>query len=744
MFSRLLAQLFIFVFIVSSVLAQTEASKEVNSKYRDVARNVQRFLHQSHFSRLKLEDIRNDEWIKNYMRSYDFNHMYFYEKDLKEFKSNFDKDLSVKLAQGDISAGFFIYESFIKRLDDRMNWIEARLKKPFDFSSDQYFETDRSESDWPKTGEEADDLWERRLKFDLLQERISSLDNKDKNKKDKESPEELVLKRYKRIQKAYTDYEDEDVVQDYLTSLTRIFDPHSQYMGPSLLEDFSIAMKLELFGIGAVLSMENDYCTVRKIINGGPADINGRLQVNDKIIGVAQGNKAFTDVVGMRLRNAVKLIRGEKDTVVRLKVLPGDDADSTSQKEITIVRDKINLEESLASAEVLDLEIAGTKRKFGILELPSFYGDISSDGDGLFSSRKQEEHTSTDDVILLLKELNKQKIDGLILDLRKNGGGFLSEAVKLVGLFIDTGPVVQIKNSVGTVNVLRDQDSGTTYSGPLIILTSKESASASEICAGALQNYGRALVVGDSSTHGKGTVQAVLEQDRWVRRIEGKQPKAGALKLTIQKFYLPNGHSTQVKGVEPDIKLPSLRDHLELGEAHLPHSLPWDEIGAARYKPVNRVSNMLIKQLQDRSQQRISSSPDFQFRLKEIVRLKKKIDEKKVSLNESSRIEEYEQNKSIREEQKNAIKLAVKDFKPSLKTIKLSKGKDGMATRIIDGVDEEEDEIELSDEYEDEDAEWAKVGRHARDLHLRETINILHDFLKLKASQPTALTAQKE
>ena len=747
MFSRPLVLLLVIFLLGPSVYAEESAGWNIDKKYRTIAKLVPTFLQRTHYSQEQLNQAHNEEWLSNYMRGFDYNHSFFYQKDFEQLMQLHGKDLTTKLMTGNIDPAFNVFDLFKIRLEARVQWIEKRLKEPFDFSTDEYFETDRTEVPWPKSESEADELWQRRLKYDLLQERLVRMELEEKRKEreakgeegeeenkkateQKETPEEKVLKRYQNIFETYSDFEDEEIMQAYLSALTSVYDPHSQYLGPSQLDDFSIAMKLELFGIGAVLTQENQYCTVKEIISGGPADLDGRLQVNDRIIGVGQGSKEYADVVGMRLRKAVQLIRGPKDTIVRLKVVPADLPDAI--KEITIVRNKIDLKEAQAKAEVLEIEYgSGTKRKLGLIELPSFYGDISSSGPSSSKSR-----STSKDVELLIKRLKEEKIEGLVLDLRKNGGGLLSEAVNLVGLFIDKGPVVQVRSAEGHKDVLKDTDSGAIYGGPLIVLTNRESASASEICAGALQNYQRALVVGDSSTHGKGTVQAVIELDRWMERGFGKAKiKAGALKLTMQKFYLPNGDSTQNRGVPSHISLPSVNDHLEIGESHLPHSLPWDQTTSVSYKRLNYIDNDLIKQLTELSKQRISSSSDYQFLLKDIERVSKRVKEKRVSLNEEKRLNELKEDKQRRKARKEAIKTAVKDFKVKVLSITL----DNLEGEYIDSLkDKNENKRE-----EDESNDYEELGIHAADLHLRETFRIMNDMLRLRAGDSDMITAQK-
>lgn len=674
---------------------------------------IAQLLQQYHFTKQNLNEKKAAQWIEAYMQTLDYNHQIFLQSDRDEFIKTYSPDLISRTMKCDARPAFEIFERFIQRLDARMTWVQKRFQEPFNFTKDEVFEIDRSKVPWPANMEEADTLWERRLKFDLLQQKLSSKTNKEK-------PLTTVTKRYERFRRTAQDYDVEDLIQTYLSSLASLYDPHSQYMSPSTLEDFSIGMKLALVGIGAVLSSEDGYCTIREVIPGGPADLDKRLKVNDKIVAVAQNNSAFVDVIDMKLRNIVKLIRGEKNTIVRLKVIPANSTDLAAEKEISIKRDKIQLIAQQASAQILEQKQEdGTTWRIGLIDLPSFYGDVESEE----QPGNEGPHSTTKDVALLIEKLKAEHIDGLILDLRRNGGGLLDEAISLTGLFIDKGPVVQIKDRNESVKIRGNETSGMLYGGPLVVLTSRQSASASEILAGALQNYNRAIIIGDKSTHGKGTVQAVVELGKFLQPANNQNVAAGAIKLTIQKFYLPNGHSTQNRGVIPDINLPSLNDYLKIGEADFPHALPWDEISSARFKPTPMGPPNLLEYLRQKTHDRIASSKVFQLLQTDIQLLKERVEKNAISLNESKRLEEKHTEETRKKEWKELDKEVA--FNPQKLPRWITKQEPGKPLTI----DLSKDSRTQPKENRDEDEEPAVF---TSDFYLKETLQIMSDWLSLR------------
>ncbi|GAB4248897.1 MAG: carboxy terminal-processing peptidase [Candidatus Methylacidiphilales bacterium] len=709
---------------------------------------VAQLLEQEHYAQHPIDTKTTREWITSYLHALDYPRLYFLQSDVDEFVNQFGPTVGPGIKQGDLQPAHVMYQRFQQRLKERHDWMEKRFKQPFDFSLKPEtaegerpattYNPDRSKASWPVSEKEADRLWDARLRFELLADIL--------NDKSLEEAIAEVKKRYERNFKFLNELEEEDIVQHYLSALTSVFDPHSQYLSPSTLEDFEISMRLSLFGIGAVLTTEDGYCMIKEIVPGGPADLDKRLKENDKIVAVAQGDGPFTDIIGMKLRNAVKLIRGEKGTTVRLLVIPADAPDPSVREEIRLVRDKIDLSASRARGEIVQTQLpsprpqkageeeADSTLKIGLIEISSFYGDSQSEPvPGADAPR-----SVSADVADLIEQMKAQGIDGLIIDLRRNGGGLLDEAVRLTGLFIDYAPVVQVKDRRNRVKILPDSPKNhpkPIYDGPLLILTSRLSASASEIFAGALQNYGRALIVGDSSTHGKGTVQAVIQLGRFIRsggRLDQEPPNAGAVKLTIQQFYLPDGSSTQNRGVVPDITLPSPNDYLDLGESNLPHALPWSRIRpASGFQPLARQAG-IIDLLRQNSEKRIATLPEYKHLLRDIEEVRARVKDRSVSLIQSQRLQEKEQKKSQREQRK-ADESARAAEAPSSIPIFLTGTSE---------ADRKKPHRDLLNESEGEDANEPEPNKLISDYHLIETIRILTDLVELKGSKGGAVAVK--
>ena len=491
---------------------------------------------------------------------------------------------------------------------------------------------------------EAWQRWRKRIKYDLL-----VLKADDDGIEGKEAIDKLK-RRYHSFAKRMHQTSNADLLEMYLTSLTSAYDPHTSYMSDETLENFNIAMRLKLEGIGASLQSEDGMTVVRKVIPGGAADKDGRLKAEDKIVGVGQGKDGeLVDVVDMKLSEVVKLIRGHKGSLVRLQVVS---VDSPKRKMIDIVRAKIELTDEEAQSEVLEVgqKPGGKPYKVGVINLPSFYLDM----DG--ARRMLPDYKSTTrDVRRILDGFRAQEVDAVVLDLRRNGGGSLTEAINLTGLFIDQGPVVQVKGPDGHVQAY-DDEPGTAWNGPLVVLTSKFSASASEILAGAIQDYGRGLIVGDRATHGKGTVQSLLNLGNELFRIPNAQPM-GALKVTMQQFYRPNGDSTQNRGVLADVQLPSLTTHLDVGEADLDYPVAFDHVDPARFNRLGQVNKPICDQLQDLSAKRCQGSEDFQKVVRNIQRYKEQKDRKYVTLNEKKFLAERAELNADKEEKKKIEEL---------------------------------------------------------------------------------------
>ena len=650
--------------------------------------------------------------IHDFMANLDPQRLFYLATDQEVFTERYSPGLYYNLRTlGKLDAPFDIYVMFEKRVDQRVTWIFDELKKDFDFSAHESYPYDRSKGVWPATKAEADDLWRRRLKFELLQEII--------NKKTPEEARQTVRKHYERMLKNLADIETNDVTEMFLTCLAGLYDPHSSYLSPESFEDFGIQMRLSLVGIGALLGFEDNECVVKELIPGGPADLGKQLHPNDKIIAVAADNGEPIDVIGMKLRKVVELIRGHKDTKVKLTVIPAGVIDGSVRKEITIVRDVVKLNSARARAAIYQVPgSSGETVPMGVITLPSFYG-LSDEEENPGS---EERTSATKDVAELINRLDAAGIKALVLDLRNNGGGLLSEAIDLTGLFINKGPVVQVKSVTGEIQVDRDEDTQIRYTGPLAVLVSRFSASASEIVAGALQNYGRAIIIGDQSTHGKGSVQTIVEMKNISRLLAHLPDKTGAARLTIQKFYLPNGASTQTKGVIPDIVLPSIDEYMQVGESNLPHALIWDEIPSTTFngRPLDQ---KILAPLRAGSQSRLENLEEFAYLKKNIDWFKEKQARKDISLNLDDRLRQKEIDdafKKAMEAEKGT--LAKNDFPFTEITIVPPPPKPVKAEKKADDAGAAEDDLLGTDE---------DPGVVKMDIPLRESLRVLSDTLAL-------------
>ncbi|MCZ6671970.1 MAG: carboxy terminal-processing peptidase [Verrucomicrobia bacterium] len=709
----------VFLLLAGGSLFLQAREFEYTQAMKKEAQTVVFLLENFHYSQKFINQPQAVELLEGFMEELDYNHVFFLKIDRDEMVNKYASRLERSLRRGELTAAYEIYDRYEERVLARIDWVLNRLDQEFDFSTEAEYIVDREEFPWIAATGLADELWENRLKYELLFDLL--------NEEEEIDAVDTVKKRYKRLQKNLLDLESVDVQEIFLTTLTHMFDPHSTFLSSDTLEDFSISMSLSLVGIGAILVQEDGFCTIRELIPGGPADLDGRIRPGDKIVFVAQeGGGDPVDVIDMKLRKIVKMIRGEKSTTVYLTVIPADAADPSIREVIDIVRDEVKITASRASASVFQLpDNVGKNFPVGVIELPSFYGDLSiNEGDSPPTS-------TTKDVEELIGKLEEEGIQGLVLDLRRNGGGLLTEAIDLTGLFIKSGPVVQVRNSRGFIRRDWDRDEKIAYNGPLIVLVSRFSASASEIVAGALQYYDRALIVGDKSTHGKGTVQAVFEIDRLASPSFFNDQPTGAAKLTIQKFYLPNGKSTQNKGVIADIALPSINEFLPIGEADLDHAMPWDEI-----KPVNwsrRTSELSLKldpideplksRLTSLSEIRQSELAEFSWLRESIDFFKEKQELKSYSLNLEKRQRQKEVDKAFRDELEARQTELEKDFFPSVK-VTLSEVEEGTPTEeiIIDNLEATPDNPTADDVSALED-------ESSLDIHLRESLRILSDWI---------------
>ena len=595
--------------------------------------SVGKLLQEGHYSRKKLDDSVSRQLLKNYVEALDYNRLFFTQRDIDQFTAKYSTTLDDDISLGNPEPAFLIYNAYKKRVEDRVLKVKDLLKDKYEFTSERTLEINRQKAPWPKDDADADRLWRDRVEGEMLQETLSKLKV--------DPPLKVLTRRYDQLLRNLREQTRDDVVKIFLSVLSQTYDPHSEYMSRSELENFTINMKLSLVGIGAVLHSEEGYAKIMELVVGGPASKDGRLKVGDRVTAVSQGQKEFVDAVDMKLDKVVEMIRGKKNSIVRLQVIPAIATDPSMRKIVEITRDEIKLKDQEAKAEIVERSMPdGSLQRLGWITLPSFYADMEQSG-------SEDAKSTTRDVRALLTRLKAEGITGLVMDLRRDGGGSLDEAVKLTGLFIKKGPVVQSKDATGAIHVSRDRDSSVAYDGPMLVLTNRLSASASEIFAAALQDYNRAVIVGDSNTFGKGTVQTMLEIGRYASILGKGGTEAGALKLTIQKFYRIAGGSTQLQGVASDIKLPSLFDQAEIGESSLKGPLPYDTVDPV---PFDRWERPLNKgELLKRSAVRVSADPEFGYIIEDLDRIKKRMTENTISLNEKLRRAELDDDKSRRE-----------------------------------------------------------------------------------------------
>ncbi|RBP69626.1 carboxy terminal-processing peptidase [Marinobacter nauticus] len=584
---------------------------------------IARQLQFTHFRNLGISDELSGDVFDAYLNYLDSQRIYLTQEDIDAL-SRVKKHLGSALKTGQLQPGFDIYNLVQQRVIERLKFALGLIDngiEQLDFAADDRIRVDRSEAPWEANQAALDELWTKRIKNAVLAQRLNGADD--------EAIEETLRRRYEgQLKRAYQ-ARSEDAFQAYMNAFTGMWDPHTSYFSPRTSENFNINMSLSLEGIGAVLQSDNEYTKVVRLVPGGPASKQGQLQPADRIVSVAQGEEKPVNVIGWRLDEVVDLIRGPRNSTVTLEVIPANASDETITRTIAIKRDEVKLEEQSASKDVIELDRNGETYRIGVINIPTFYADFQAmqAGDPNYKS-------TTRDVRKLIEELKAGGVDGVVMDLRNNGGGALHEANDLVGLFIDEGPTVQIRNANNDVQVLEDEDPSVVYDGPLVVLVNRMSASASEIFAGAIQDYGRGLVVG-SQTFGKGTVQAVRPLNH------------GQLKITQSKFYRVSGGSTQHKGVIPDIEIPSRIDKTRIGEDALDHALPWDQIEAvphARYFDFTGV----IDELRNRHEERFATNPEFKLLQKEIEFLNRQRQMDYVSLNVDERKNQHNQIEQTR------------------------------------------------------------------------------------------------
>lgn len=629
----------ILLFFGACAPASAETLAGPRPSDRRVVMSVVALLKKEHLTKHPLDNEISERGLENFLKMLDPMKLYFTQADVAEFlekyKDQIDDDLASK---SDIGIGYAIFERFLTRIDERMVSIEALLEKnEFDFTASEEMLVDRDLLRYPADAAEAEDRWRKRLKYDLLSLKSEKVEGKEAI--------ERLQRRYRTFAKRMHQTDGDELLEMFLTSVISTLDPHTTYMSPSTLENFRIQMGLSLEGIGASLQSVDGITKIMNVIPGGAADKHGKLKEEDQIVSVGEGvDGEMIDVRDEKLDDVVARIRGKAGTVVRLGVLrPGE----TETMIFDITRAKVELDDSAARSEIIEVGEGDAKQQIGFINLPSFYMDMKAASAGNPNFR-----STTRDVRKILQDFKAKGVDAVVLDLRRNGGGSLTEAINLTGLFIEEGPVVQVKDPGGRVTSYQDEDPAIVWDGPLVVMTSKLSASASEIFAGAIQDYRRGLIVGDLATHGKGTVQSLLDIGDQLFQI-ANPPNLGALKITMQQFYRPNGDSTQKRGVLADISIPSLTTHMDIGEADLDFAVEFDRVPPAKFEDFGLVNGDTISKLRQASEERREANEKFQALARNIETFREQKERKSVSLNEKvffERRDELDAEKAEEEE----------------------------------------------------------------------------------------------
>ncbi|QIF03647.1 carboxy terminal-processing peptidase [Roseimicrobium sp. ORNL1] len=785
-----------------TVWATAPSPARAETNFGQVAMHVAYMLQNHHLSHQEFDETVSKKLLEAYLNFLDYSHIYFTQDDVDKFRSDYSGTLDKHIHTRNISPALDIYYRYEERVKERVAFAKKTLEtKKFTFDSSRVIDVKREKAPWPKDVAAADALWTDLIEGDLLAERLTDrareeakkrkAEEKEKSAKadpksadgnktaatptkaedasapskaqkveDKaavtdaksgkkpgapvvakakakdepeESPEQRVLKRYERLLEQLAENEQEDIVNYFLSCLAGSYDPHTEYMSQQETDNFKITMQHSLVGIGALLSSKDNVAEIQGIVVGGPADKQGELKIGDRILAVGQGDTSggtgdWVDIKYMKLQKIVEMIRGKDGSVVRLRVNPAGSEDPSETHIISIVRGEVELKEKLANAELIQTPaVDGKSSKLGWINLSAFYADME---EGTVSC--------TADVQRLLKRLMAEKIEGLVVDLRGNGGGSLEEAIKLTGLFVPKGPVVQAKDWRDAITWRDCENERAVYEGPLVVLTDKASASASEIFAAALQDYRRAVIIGEKSTFGKGTVQTILPVERYMPFFSDKS-RAGALKVTIQKFYRIAGGSTQLKGVIPDVQLPSLRDVMEIGEDSLPNALPYDTIPPRTFTYATKTP-LPLNEIRSRVETRIAANPEFQYTLEDTTRLKERIDRNTISLNEKDRQKEIDENRARGETRKAERKTRVEEL---AKTEKAGFDQFRLTLDNVDKPDllkesaftkEQATGMRVAEAEDDEDGTAdLKLFPYGMEPAKLETLHVLRDLIQLSS-----------
>jgi carboxyl-terminal processing protease len=690
----------LFLVFAPSAFALEVASPPVLAPLKQQEQAAQlsaQFLTRFSYKPVPLDDTLSANIMNRFINSLDPDRVFFQQADIDRFVSNSAK-IDDAIKREDLQIPFSIFNIYEQRVVDRMNYARGLLKEKFDFGLREDYSLSRDKEPWPQSEADGNELWRKRVKADWLRLKLGG--------KTDAAIRETLDKRYENVlQRAYK-YKSDDVFQSFMDAFATSIDPHTDYFGATASADFDISMKLSLVGIGAVLQERDDYTTIRELVPGGPAQLSGKLAVGDRITGVGQGEGgAVKDVIGTRLDEVVQMIRGEKDSIVRLDILRADAGADANHRTISLVRNKISLEKQAAKKAVLSIKDGNATRKIGVVTLPAFYEDFEARRKG-----DKDYKSASRDVAKLLEELKQENVDGVLIDLRNNGGGSLAEAIDLTGLFVGKGPVVQQRHADGKVEVETYDLPAPAWTGPMGVLINRGSASASEIFAAAIQDYGRGVIVGEPS-FGKGTVQTVVNLDQVAHNTE---PKFGELKVTVAQFFRVNGGTTQLRGVTPDIPLPGFSDPKSFGEASYDNALPWTQIRPAKYAPADSLMPLLQK-LQSRHNDRVKSDPEFQRFSDDITELKAQREKGVVSLNETERRKEL----TAREDR--------------------LRSREKIGDIVNPGDD---DGLQANERSLNADIAMENARKNAKDVLLNEAASILADEADLKEDVRQAATQQ--
>ena len=681
-----------------------------------------------HYKAVPLDDAMSEKIFDRYFKSLDAEKLFFTQADIDQYAAVRTK-LDDAINGENLTVPFAIYNQYQQRFNERIAYARELLKTKFDFSVDESYQYDREKADWAKSDAEIKELWRKRVKNDWLRLKLAGKDDK--------GIRETLDKRYENYMSRSRKLNNEDVFQIFMNAYAMSIEPHTNYLGPRASENFDIAMRLSLEGIGCVLQTRDEYTVVREVVPGSPAGLSGKIKVGDRILAVGQdASGPMTEVLGWRIDDVVALIRGTKDSTVRLDVLAADAGPDGKHSTIALVRKKISMEEQSAKKSIMEVKDGGVKYRVGVISLPTFYQDFEArrKGDKDFKS-------ATRDVARLLGELKKDKVDNVLIDLRNNGGGSLNEAVELTGLFIDRGPVVQQRNAEGKIEIESDTQPGLAWDGPVGVLINRGSASASEIFAAAIQDYGRGLIIGEPS-FGKGTVQTLVNLDRFA---QGDKARYGELKMTIAQFFRINGGTTQLRGVTPDIKLPTMSDSDSFGESSYDNALPWTMIKPAVYIPAGELKEV-VPLLDKKHEARVAKDKDFQYLLEDIALVKKQRKDNLISLNEAARRKErdaQEARAKLREARLVASAtpsgddpVLVPDPKDALNkaiSAKPANGKPAPTPKVaaVKGALRTDDGLQADERALTAELDAEKAAKAAKDVLLNEAVHILADEVTL-------------